>query len=288
MSKSNNNYTLLNDQVRWAWQNQQNWAEQRNRKRLVDCECEPNFTTTTPLLDGEFVCGSMVKARKKSRHRLPIQLIFRLLLCLIASTFGVSASVVVCMRTMKLKELNAHRMDLNKPERLSWIFYLAFCKSCLKHTQTHTHTTKTSTMSTDFQVYRNKMCQIACGNFSVWDKLLFLQVEKRNNAGRKKNSKNMCACAEFRCKNLSALKAKRSAVQSHGASVKCSKTFKLNAMSSTTTTATTTTPMPVYVCNVYGQVNRIQCIHLTACTAHIAAAIAATHNYRLSEWIVTV
>lgn len=44
---------------------------------------------------------------------------------------------VVWVCAMKLKELNAHRMDLNKPERLSWIFYLALCKSCSK-TQTRT------------------------------------------------------------------------------------------------------------------------------------------------------
>lgn len=76
---------------------------------------------------------------------------------------------------------------------------------------------------------------------------------KRNRVTiqRRKNTKYVCVCGDFRCKNLNAQKAKRSAFQplAHGASAKCSKTFKLNAMSSTTTTATTTattTTMPAY------------------------------------------
>lgn len=72
-----------------------------------------------------------------------------------------------------------------------------------------------SRTSADFQVYCNKMCQIACGNFSVWDKLLFLQVEKETM--QEKRVPNVyvfeCMCADFWYKNLNAQKAKRSIFQ---------------------------------------------------------------------------
>lgn len=78
------------------------------------------------------MCGSMVGPRKNVRYT---QLIFPLWLCSIARTFAfgmsvsVSVSVVGMCSTMKLKELNGHRMDLNKPSDYHEYFIWHFAKA---------------------------------------------------------------------------------------------------------------------------------------------------------------